>query len=155
MGYIRKSSLEEEETIYRIGLHWLVWLASILVTLVLLGALAALVHFQVTPWVWAVPVILLAFAWYPFLSLERGITTRRVVKKTGIFNVDTEEIQLAALETVEFERSLSGHIFRYGTIELTGRGVSDLRFEMCPDPYEVKRAVERAQKVWREGEAAT
>lgn len=155
MGYVSKSSLEEEEILYRIGLHWLVWLASILVTAVLVGVLAALVHFDVTPWAWAVPVILVPFAWYPFLSLERAVTTRRVVRKTGIFNVDTEEMQLAALETVEFERSLPGHVFRYGAIELTGRGVSDLRFEMCPAPFKVKRAIEHAQKVWRERKVAT
>lgn len=155
MGYVSKSSLEEEEILYRVGLHWLVWLASILVTLVLLAVLAALVHYEVMPWAWAGPVILIPFAWYPFVSLERAVTTRRVVKKVGIFNVATEEMQLPALETVEFERSLLGHIFRYGTIELTGRGVSDLRLEMCPAPFKVKRAVERAQKVWRESKVAT
>ena len=154
MSYIANSSLPEEEVCYRIGLHWLVWLASILVTLALLAVLAALVAYGVTVWLWAVPVVLISFAWYPFISLERGVTTRRVVQKTGIFNVETEEMQLPALETVEFERSLLGHIFRYGTIELTGRGVSDLRFEMVPDPYAVKKAVERAQKVWREGKGA-
>lgn len=155
MGYISKSSLEEEDICYRIGLHWLVWLASLLATFVLAAAFAALVIYEVTPWVWPVPVLLLFFPWYPFLSLERGVTTRRVVKKTGVFNVETEEMQLAALETVEFERSLLGHIFRYGAIELTGRGVSDLRFEMVPAPMKVKRAVERAQKVWRERKVAT
>jgi uncharacterized membrane protein YdbT with pleckstrin-like domain len=82
---------------------------------------------------------------YEFLRLkftEQGVTNKRVILKTGIISRNTEEMKLTSIETVEIRQGIWGRIFGFGTIKVTGRGVSDVSFVGVDDPMSVKRQIE-------------
>ena len=82
---------------------------------------------------------------YEFLKLkflEQGLTNKRVVLKRGIISRKTEEMKLKSIETVAIDQGIIGRLFGYGTIRITGRGVSDVVFRNVADPMLVKRNIE-------------
>jgi uncharacterized membrane protein YdbT with pleckstrin-like domain len=54
-----------------------------------------------------------------------GITTQRIIARTGILKVKTIEIPLNQVETVEVDQTLLGRIIGYGTVKITGTGGSN------------------------------
>lgn len=137
MGYVSRSSAEDESVVRNIPLHWLHYAGGIFWTLLLVAA---------APFTLGISLIFLLFVWIPIVTIERAVTTHRIVFKKGFFNISSDEMQLAAVETVEFEQSFLGQILGYATIKVTGRGVSNLDLKMVPDPYDVKKAIERAER---------
>lgn len=84
-------------------------------------------------------------ALYEFLrlrSIEQGVTNKRIVLKTGIVSRMTEEMKLASIETVEINQGVWGRIFGFGTVKVTGRGLSDVVYKGVDDPMAVKRQIE-------------
>jgi uncharacterized membrane protein YdbT with pleckstrin-like domain len=82
---------------------------------------------------------------YEFLRLkyfEQGVTNKRVILKRGIISRKTEEMKLASIETVEIDQGILGRIFGFGTVKITGRGISDIVFRGLDDPMSVKRQIE-------------
>lgn len=129
MGYIEQSlsAGEKVEAVFR--LHWSAWLPV---------------------WLWvllAIPTIgiTLLVALYAYLRLkhqEQGVTNKRVILKKGIIGRQTEEMKLRSIETVEIDQGVFGRMLGFGTVKITGRGVSDIVFKGIDDPMAVKRAIE-------------
>ncbi|PKM21444.1 MAG: hypothetical protein CVV10_09330 [Gammaproteobacteria bacterium HGW-Gammaproteobacteria-14] len=89
--------------------------------------------------------ITLLLALYEYLklrSIEQGVTNKRVILKTGFISRHTEEMKLNSIETVEIRQGVMGRMFGFGTIEVTGRGLSDVIFKGVDDPMSVKRRIE-------------
>lgn len=129
MSYIEDSlsSGEKVEAIFK--LHWFSYVPMVL--WIILG----LVTFGLT-WILAI---------YEFLklkTLEQGVTNKRVIYKKGIISRTTDEMKLSSIETVEIHQGIIGRIFGFGTVQVTGRGVSDVKFKRIDDPMNVKRAIE-------------
>ncbi len=82
------------------------------------------------------------YEYFRLRSIEQGVTNKRVILKTGIISRNTEEMKLTSIETVEIEQSVWGRMFGYGTVKLTGRGISDVTFKNIDDPMAVKREIE-------------
>lgn len=129
MSYIEES-LSSGEVIHKVfQLHWFAkvpmycWLALGLVTFGLTWLIALYEYFRLR-------------------SIEQGVTNKRVILKTGIISRHTEEMKLSSIETVEIEQSIWGRMFGYGTVKLTGRGISDVKFRNIDDPMHVKREIE-------------
>ncbi|GGE51752.1 hypothetical protein GCM10007421_27750 [Halopseudomonas oceani] len=129
MSYIEES-LSSGEVIHKIfQLHWFAkvpmycWLVLGLVSLGLTWLIALYEYFRLR-------------------SIEQGVTNKRVILKTGIISRHTEEMKLSSIETVEIEQSVWGRMFGYGTVKLTGRGISDVKFRNIDDPMYVKREIE-------------
>ena len=101
-------------------------------------------------WLWiilAIPTIglTLIVALYEFLRLrftEQGVTNKRIVLKKGIVSRKTEEMKLTSIETVEINQGVWGRIFGFGTVKVTGRGISDVVYKRIDDPMAVKRQIE-------------
>jgi uncharacterized membrane protein YdbT with pleckstrin-like domain len=74
--------------------------------------------------------------------LEQGVTNKRVILKKGIISRKTEEMKLKSIETVEIDQGIFGRIFGFGTVRVTGRGVSSVIFHGIDDPMSVKRQIE-------------
>ncbi len=48
--------------------------------------------------------------------VEMGITTKRIIVKSGLFSSSTTESTLDKVQNVSFKQSLLGKIFNYGTV---------------------------------------
>lgn len=129
MSYIEESLSAGERIEGLFKLHWTAWL-----------------------WVWlwvllAIPTlgVTLLVALYVYLQLryqERGVTNKRVILKKGIIGRKTEEMKLKSIETVEIDQGVFGRLLGFGTVKITGRGVSDFLFKGIDDPMAVKRTIE-------------
>jgi uncharacterized membrane protein YdbT with pleckstrin-like domain len=129
MPYIEESLSAGEKVESLFKLHWFAW---------------------VPMWLWiilGIPTFGLTWlvALYEFLRLkftEQGVTNKRVSRKTGIISRKTEEMKLISIETVEINQGVWGRLFGFGTIKVTGRGISDVVYKGVDDPMAVKRQIE-------------
>ncbi len=78
------------------------------------------------------------------MSIEQGVTTRRVLCKTGALRRRSMELFLDSIETVDLVQTLPGRLFDYGAVEVTGRGQAVLLMELLKDPMKAKQAIEAA-----------
>lgn len=68
----------------------------------------------------ALLVGLYAFLLKTFLLLI--VTNQRVFFRSGLIKVDTVQLRLDKIESVEIQRTLVGHLLQYGTVLITGTG---------------------------------
>jgi membrane protein YdbS with pleckstrin-like domain len=136
MPYIVESLSEGERVEHLFRLHWTSW---IWLGLWIVLALAS-------PAVWwpaaALWLVLAAYEWLRLRCIEMGVTSKRVILKTGIISRKSDEMKLGSIETVEIEQGILGRILGFGTVRVTGRGMSDLVFHGIDDPMDVKRQIE-------------
>jgi membrane protein YdbS with pleckstrin-like domain len=129
MSYIEQSlsSGEKVEGLFR--LHWFARLPMVM--WIILG----LVTFGLT---WLIAI----YEYLRIRFLEQGVTNKRVILKKGIISRKTEEMKLKSIETVEIDQGVFGRIFGFGTVMVTGKGVSSVIFHGIDDPMSVKRQIE-------------
>ena len=127
MSYLDESLAPGEVIVARFRLHWTAKGRLIL-------------------WIVLIPVIVGIFGsiyeWLRLHAIELGVTSQRVVRKTGIVSRETEEIRLSAIETVDLHQSAWGRILGFGDVRVSGRGESSMLFTRVVDPVGVKRAIE-------------
>ena len=129
MSYIEQSLSAGERVEGLFKPHWFAWVPMVM--WIILG----------------IPTLGLTWliALYEFLRLkflEQGVTNKRVILKRGIISRKTEEMKLTSIETVEIDQGIFGRIFGFGTVKITGRGISDFVFKGIDDPMSVKRQIE-------------
>ena len=93
----------------------------------------------------AIFIITIPYAIYTAIRLatiEWGVTDRRIVHKRGWIARHSDEMNVSSVETVEIQQSAFGRIMGFGTVTVTGRGVSDVSSKAVDDPLTVKRAIE-------------
>ena len=87
--------------------------------------------------------LLIAAIWYVYDRLyytrvEMAVTNKRVVAKTGIISVHSEELQWNKIESIEIRQGVFGRWLNYGDIYFSGTGTSFVRFGDVRDPWNVK-----------------
>lgn len=142
MSYVVDTLSEGEKIGERAKLHWLNYAAAFSLTVL---ALLCLIYTLTDPRGAKEGYVLAAVfgIWgvYEFLKLitvEMVVTNKRVVLKTGIISVKTEELRTSKIESVEVEQNLAGRIFGYATIYFSGTGTSKVTFEKVASPWKVK-----------------
>ena len=90
-------------------------------------------------------LILAIYEWLRLRSIEQGTTNKRVILKTGIISRKTEEMRIGSIETVEIDQSIFGRIFGFGSVKVSGRGISDIVFTKIDNPIEVKKSIESVE----------
>ena len=129
MSYLDESLAPGERIVARFALHWTAK-GRLILGIVLIPVLVG------------IPVAI--YEWLRLRAIELGVTTHRVVRKTGIVSRVTEEVRLTAIETVDLYQSVWGRLLGYGNVRVTGRGESNMVLERVADPIAVKRAIESA-----------
>ncbi len=54
-------------------------------------------------------------------------------------------MKISSIETVEIIQGVIDRIFGFGTIKVTGRGISDLIFKNIDNPMDVKKKIESVE----------
>lgn len=129
MGYIQDSLSNGEQVQEIFRLHWFSK------GLMILWIVLAIPTFGLT-------LLLAMWEWLKLRSIEQGVTNKRVILKKGIISRKSEEMKISSVETVEIIQSVIGRMFGFGTVKVTGRGISDLIFRNINDPMDVKRKIE-------------
>ena len=129
MSYLDESLAPGETIVARFALHWTAK-GRLILGIVLIPLL--------------VGIPLAIYEWLRLRAIELGVTTHRVVRKTGIVSRITDEIRLTAIETVDLQQSAWGRILGFGDVRVTGRGESSMLLHRVADPVAVKREIETA-----------
>ena len=87
--------------------------------------------------------VFMAFIKYLKLRMtEMVVTNKRVICKTGIIAVNTEELKNSRIESVEIKQTLWQRLWRYADIYFTGTDVSFVLFTNIKDARSVKSMLE-------------
>jgi uncharacterized membrane protein YdbT with pleckstrin-like domain len=150
MGFIDRNLMEGEQLVYRTRLHWAVLFGRAALLAVLLVATLAVVAIASDKRLALIPLALLVIAafsglgkYLTYVTTEFGVTTYRVLIKTGWLTLRSTEILLSKVEAVQIEQNLWGRLLNYGSIIITGTGGTHEVFHMIEAPYELRNQVQR------------
>ena len=129
MSFIEQSLSTGEDIVAVFKLHWI---NTLPIYFYLLMAVPTL----------GIALIAAVLHWLKLRKTELAVTNKRVIKKTGIISRRTDEMKITSIETVTLQQSVVGTLLGYGTLLVTGRGVSDVTYSAIRDPMGVKRTIE-------------
>jgi uncharacterized membrane protein YdbT with pleckstrin-like domain len=132
MGYITESLSSGEEVRNIFHLHWFAKIPMIIWIVLAIPTVG-------------ITLILAFLEWLRLRSIEQGVTNKRVILKKGIISRTSEEMKLSSIETVEIIQGIWGRIFGFGSVKVTGRGISDVIFKNIDNPMDVKRKIESVE----------
>jgi uncharacterized membrane protein YdbT with pleckstrin-like domain len=69
-----------------------------------------------------------------YLTSEFGVTSKRVLGKTGLIRLNSTDIVLAKVEAIRIHQSILGRIFNFGDVLVTGTGGTEEVLSYIPDP---------------------
>ena len=81
-----------------------------------------------------VSAALLLYAYLKIRSTEMGITSKRIIKKSGVIMRDTAEIRLCKVESISVQQGFLGRTFCYGTVTIAGTGGNVAVMKGVDDP---------------------
>ena len=139
-SYARETLVPGETIRYFGRLHWIVFFPTIQWALVSISIaiaswmISARLSFFTFGWVPAMIVFFFASVagvftlnalnnainlWY---STEYAITSRRIIRRQGLFSRQTTETLLHNVESIDVEQTVLGRVIGYGSIKVTGTG---------------------------------
>jgi uncharacterized membrane protein YdbT with pleckstrin-like domain len=144
MSYIEKNLMNGESIVYRTHLHWVIFIWPVICVLIAIplfitgneialvaGALFALI---------AIITGLNSFITYK--TSEFGVTNRRVIVKIGFIRRNSIEVMLNKVEGIQVDQGITGRIFRYGSITVTGTGGTKEPYHRIHAPLEFRKRVQ-------------
>jgi uncharacterized membrane protein YdbT with pleckstrin-like domain len=146
MSYIENNLMEDEAMVHLTRLHPIVLLMPAMATSFLAGSFTLVQDVPYLPWLVGLFLFAAIFKLVDrlvlFLSSEFGVTSKRVLGKTGFIRRNSLDIVLAKVEAIRLSQSILGRIFNYGDIEVTGTGGTDEILRFIPAPLTFRRVVQ-------------
>lgn len=154
-NYIERSMVKDEFVQVKAKCHWFVWIGFCFKFLIF-GGIALFCAYAASKFYFAdmplraliflfLAVALFLYIFVAFLRLkmtEMACTNRRVVYKTGIIAIKTEEIMLDKIESIQIEQTIFGRIFGCGNVSFSGTGTFRVDFYDVSNPWKVKTRIE-------------
>jgi uncharacterized membrane protein YdbT with pleckstrin-like domain len=146
MSYIDGNLLAGERVVFRTRLHWKILVGPLLFAVASFLPVAWLMA-QGT-WTYLVLIapglglLILLAAVIRRQSSDFAVTNKRVMMKIGVFTTRSVELLLSKVEAITVHQSLSGRLFGYGDLVVTGSGGTEERFSNIQAPLELRRAVQ-------------
>jgi len=152
MSYVKDNLMTGERVVYQTSLHWLVYFWPVVLAVVglfmLLGSAAVGLSFLFLAGLVGLPV------YVNVCNAEFAVTNRRVIMKTGWLNRRSLELLLSKIESIAVEQGLSGKLWGYGTIVVSGTGGSHEPFKNIDDPFEFRKQVQEQVASVQDGPAS-
>lgn len=146
MSYIEKNLMDEEQMVHITRLHPIILLMPAAATSLLAGSFAIVDSIPYAQLV--IAILLVASLWrltdrlILFLTSEFGVTSKRVLGKTGFIRRTSLDIVLNKVEAIRLSQTILGRILNYGDIEVTGTGGTDEILRFIPDPLNFRKSVQ-------------
>ena len=138
--------MEDESMVHLTRLHPIVLLTPAMAVSFLAGTLTIVRDIQLVN---LVVVCFLVVALYRLLdrvlfyvTSEFGVTSKRVLGKTGFVRRRSLDIVLAKVEAIRLSQSILGRIMNYGDLEVTGTGGTEEVLRFIPDPLLFRKSVQ-------------
>jgi uncharacterized membrane protein YdbT with pleckstrin-like domain len=140
MGYIEANLLPGEAVVQRARLHWIVFVKAIAVVVV--GLAVVVIQPLVGAIIVGLGLIMALPPWLQRATSEFGVTSKRVIIKVGLIQRRTLELLIRQVEAISVDQSLTGRLFNFGTITLTGTGGVRETFHNIANPLEFRRSIQ-------------
>jgi uncharacterized membrane protein YdbT with pleckstrin-like domain len=124
MSYVDTNLMKGEQVVHRAQLHWAIYLAGALLSVVVIG----------------LPMLLAAYIRQR--TTEMAVTNKRVIMKTGFISRKTLELNLSKVENVAVDQGIFARMLDYGTITVVGTGGTREVFAHVLAPLQFRRAVQ-------------
>lgn len=155
MSYINKHLMPDEHVVFQTRIHWIVFIPWVVLTI---GVLSLLFFVSDKPnYVLIVrglaTVILLKAIGHNIVywTAEYGVTTKRVLGKSGLIRIQSLDILLLKVEAVRLSQGPLGRILNFGDVIVTGTGGTQEILYDLPDPMHVRNVIQtQANKVHSE-----
>ena len=139
--YIRQT-IQPGEDLYAVAnIHWAIFIAPFLWGAFFFWLLWSMLEkssivtiFPVFAVLLFVPILIPLNAWLYQRTTETGITSSRVLLKTGLFRRITDEIAISKVEAVGVNQGLFGRLAGFGTVVVQGTGGNKLILRGISDP---------------------
>ena len=79
-----------------------------------------------------------------YFTTEYGITDTRVMFKEGVIKRNVEEINLTSIETININQTILGRILNYGSIIISGRGISKIILKNIDNPIQTRKLIKNS-----------
>jgi len=150
MGYIEQNLMPGELISYHTRLHWIVFVSPIF--LIVFGFVFSLSLHSHALTVFAIVGLILFFSgillgaarFIAYKSSEFAVTNKRVLIKIGFIQRHSLELLLQKVEGIGVDQNISGRIFGYGTIIVTGTGGTKEAFKDIENPLEFRKKVQQS-----------
>ena len=139
MGYVEANLLPDEKLVHKATLHWLIFWKALLVTA--LGIVFVVIQPAIGLMVVVIGLVMFLPPWIARRTSEFGVTTKRVIVKTGLVQRRTLELLLRQIEAISVDQGLMGRVFNYGSITLSGTGGVREVFHNIAAPLELRRHI--------------
>lgn len=152
MSYIENSLGADERIVAVAKIHW--WYGFYAWVILIAAAIVPI-------YVWAnfhnkilryAALIVLAAGAVQFLtkmagkwSLEIGVTSQRIVRKSGLLSLHTDEMSLRNIEGIRIQQSLWGRMLGFGTVRVEGSGVDAVEICDIDNPVAFRASIETAR----------
>lgn len=146
MSYIENNLMEDETMVHLTRLHPIVLLTPAMLVSFLAGTWTIVRDVQFAN---ITVLLFLGIALFRlvdrivfYITSEFGITSKRVLGKTGFIRRRSLDIVLAKVEAIRLSQSILGRILNYGDLEVTGTGGTEEVLRFIPDPLLFRKAVQ-------------
>jgi uncharacterized membrane protein YdbT with pleckstrin-like domain len=148
MGYIEQSLMQGEQIRYYTKLHWVIFISPIF--LIVIGFCLAFVFSLHSAALifgtlfFLVGILLGVPRFITYKTSEFAVTNKRVLIKVGFIRRHSLELLLQKVEGIGVDQDISGRIFGYGTIIVTGTGGTNEPFKKIANPLEFRKQVQQS-----------
>jgi len=138
--------MEDEGLVLQARLHPIILLPSLLLFVFFGGVLRAFWEEPIPKIVFLVVfggcALRFLFRMIYYLTSEFGVTSRRVLGKTGFLWRESQDIVLAKVEAVRLHQTILGRLLNYGDVEDTGTGGTEERLKFIPNPLKFRNNIQ-------------
>ena len=131
-SYVHKTLIAGEHVLYETKISQWTQLPMVLLGVILLP-------------VFGVGLICWIIAYVRYKTTEMAVTNKRVVAKFGFIGRRTIEMNLSKVVTIEVSQGILGRIFGFGSLIVSGSGVTQEPVPGVENPMEFRRQVMEAQ----------
>ena len=148
MSYVERVLQPGEQIRHISSIHWIVYWAGVGVAL-----LAAVAYWlsETRPltrfWLYTacalalVAVALLVQEWFRWWITEIAVTNRRVIYKKGLVRLQTNEMNMDKVESVQVSQSVLGRMFDFGTVRILGTGEGFEALQTIAGPIKLRNSI--------------
>ena len=74
-------------------------------------------------------------------TTEMAVTNKRIIYKTGLIARNTTELMIGKVESVQVNQGITGRLFGFGQVDVSGTGSNSAKFKGVVDPLAFRAAV--------------
>jgi uncharacterized membrane protein YdbT with pleckstrin-like domain len=141
MSYVDSNLLPGEKVVARARLHKIVFLAPVMFGTFALASYASGAAGGGNFFLLLALIVGGASAVRYFTS-EFAVTDKRVIIKVGALSTRSLELLRSKIEGIIVNQDLTGRMWGYGTIVVTGTGGTKEAFKLIASPFEFRRAIQ-------------